>query len=157
MVVNDYNHDGNLDALLVGNSYATEVSTGRYDASIGTYLRGDGKGNFTPVAVTSSGFMVDQDAKGLASLITADGRELILAGINNGKLKVHSTNTSTKYFSPKANDAYAIIKLKTGVSYKHEFYYGSTYLSSSTRKFPLTDEIDEITVFSFSGEKRIEK
>ena len=55
VVVNDYNHDGNLDALLVGNSYATEVSTGRYDASIGLYLRGDGKGNFTVVPVTSSG------------------------------------------------------------------------------------------------------
>lgn len=157
VVVNDYNHDGNLDALLVGNSYATEVSTGRYDASIGSYLRGDGKGNFTTTSVTSSGFMIDQDAKGLSSLIAGDGRELILAGINNGKLKVHSTNTSAKYLSPKANDAYAIVKLKTGVTYKHEFYYGSSYLSNSSRKFPLTSEIVEITVHSFSGEKRIEK
>ena len=157
VVVNDYNHDGNLDALLVGNSYATEVSTGRYDASIGLYLRGDGKGNFTVVPVTSSGFMVDQDAKGLSTLIAADGKELILAGINNGKLKVHSTNSTKKYFSPSANDAYAMIKLKNGASYKHEFYYGSTYLSSSSRKLPWSDEIAEITVYSFSGEKRIAK
>jgi len=156
VVVNDYNHDGNLDALLIGNSYATEVSTGRYDASIGSYLRGDGKGNLTYVANTSSGFMVDQDAKGLSTLIAADGQQLILAGINNGKLKVHSSNTATKYFSPLANDAYAIIKLKSGASYKHEFYYGSTYLSSSSRKLPLSDEIAEIMVFGFSGEKRIE-
>jgi len=156
VVVNDYNHDGNLDALLIGNSYATEVSTGRYDASIGSFLRGDGKGNLAWVANRSSGFMVDQDAKGLSTLIAADGRELILAGINNGKLKVHSSNTETKYFSPLPNDAYAIIRLKSGASYKHEFYYGSTYLSSSSRKLLLSDAIAEIMVFSFSGEKKIE-
>jgi len=157
VVVGDYNHDGNLDALLVGNSYATEVSTGRYDASIGSFLSGDGKGNFTAAPVTSSGFMVDQDAKGLSTLIAADGKELILAGINDGKLKVHSTTTSSKYFSPLASDAYAMIKLKNGVGYKHEFYYGSTYLSSTSRKLSWSDEIAEITVYSFSGETRIVK
>ena len=37
MVSKDFNGDGNLDVLCVGNSYATEVQTGRYDAQ-GSFL-----------------------------------------------------------------------------------------------------------------------
>ncbi len=149
----DYDHDGKLDVLLVGNSYATEVSTGRYDASIGAYLQGDGKGKFKYIPVTKTGFVVDQDAKGLATLVKADGTELILAGINNGKLKVHQKNRSAKYFTPSSRDAFAAITLKNGKHYKHEFYFGSTYLSSSSRKLELSDDMAEIIVHRFSGEK----
>jgi hypothetical protein len=154
-VVEDLNGDGNLDALLVGNSYATEVSTGRYDASIGSYLQGDGKGKFALVPVTTSGFCVDQDAKGLARLVLADGSELILATINNGKMKVFHSNRSNKYFTPALDDAYAIIQLKNGTKYKHEFYFGSTYLSNSSRKLVLSNNMKEIAVYRFTGEKRI--
>ncbi len=149
----DYDHDGKLDVLLVGNSYATEVSTGRYDASTGSYLRGDGNGKFTYVPSIKTGFMVDQDAKGLATLVTANGSNLVLAGVNNGKLKVHHTNRSAKYFSPSPWDAFATITLKDGKHYKHEFYFGSTYLSSSSRKLELSDDMIEIVVHRFSGEK----
>ncbi len=157
VTVGDYDHDGNLDALLVGNSYATEVSTGRYDASIGSFLRGDGKGKFTYVSTIKTGFMVDQDAKGLASLNAADGSELILSGVNNGKLKVHRTNSTGKYYTPSANDAYAIIILKNGAQYKHEFYFGSTYLSSGSRKLILSSNVSSITVYTFAGEKKTVK
>ena len=108
-----------------------------------------------PVATTASGFMVDQDAKGLSTLITAHGSELILAGNNNGKMKIHNTNIIGKYFSPKMEDAYAIVKLKNGASYRHEFYYGSTYLSNSSRKFMLPAELSELAVYNFMGEKKI--
>jgi hypothetical protein len=149
----DYDHDGNLDVLLVGNSYATEVSTGRYDASIGSYLRSDGNGKFVYVASHKTGFMVDQDAKSLAALTGQNGSQLILAGVNNGKLKVHRTNTFAKYFSPSPADAFAVIKLKNGRNYKHEFYFGSTYLSSSSRKMEVPAGTAEIIIHRFSGEK----
>ncbi len=42
MVSRDLNNDGHLDVLMVGNSYATEVHQGRYDAFIGQALLGDG-------------------------------------------------------------------------------------------------------------------
>ena len=157
VTVGDYDHDGNLDALIVGNSYATEVSTGRYDASIGSFLRGDGKGKFTHVPTLKSGFMVDQDAKGLASLNAADGSELILSGVNNGKLKIHRANSTGKYYAPSSSDAYAIIILKNGAQYKHEFYFGSTYLSSSSRKLRLSNNVSELTVYTFAGEKKTVK
>jgi hypothetical protein len=149
----DYDHDGNLDALLVGNSYATEASTGRYDAAIGSYLRGNGKGGFTYIESRRTGFMVDQDAKSLVALTGQDGSQLIIAGINNGKLKAHRTNTSAKYFSPSPADAFAMIRLKNGKSCKHEFYFGSTYLSSSSRKLEIPEDAAEIVIHRFSGEK----
>ena len=42
----DFDGDGNLDVLMIGNLYATEVSTGRYDACIGLFFQGDSKGIF---------------------------------------------------------------------------------------------------------------
>ncbi|MBL7872296.1 MAG: VCBS repeat-containing protein [Cyclobacteriaceae bacterium] len=153
VVVEDYDRDGNLDALLIGNSYSTEVSTGRYDASIGYYLKGNGKGGFSVVASVNSGFMVDQDSKSLAKLVAADGRELILAGINNGMLKVHRSNSMGNYFIPSSDAEYADVKLKGGGSYRHEFYYGSSYLSNSSRKFRWMDDMTELTIHHTAGKK----
>lgn len=56
MLSRDINGDGNLDILAVGNNYAAEVFTGRYDALNGLYLQGDGKGNFTSVQLNRSGW-----------------------------------------------------------------------------------------------------
>jgi enediyne biosynthesis protein E4 len=154
MVPGDYNADGNLDVLMVGNSYATEVATGRYDASIGLYLQGDGKGNFVSVNVQKSGFMVDKDAKGLAKLILGDGRELILATQNNDKLKAHILNSTNKYFNAALDDSYALVKWKNGKISKHEFYFGSTYLSQSSRSLKLSDEVVSFEVYNFLGKKK---
>ncbi len=47
MTSGDFNNDGNPDVAAVGNSFSTEVQTGRYDARGSLILFGDGKGNFT--------------------------------------------------------------------------------------------------------------
>ncbi len=154
IITDDFDHDGNLDALLVGNSYSTEVSTGRYDAFIGVYLRGDGNGNFVVVPVNKSGFFVDGDAKGLAALRLNNGQQVILAANNSGNLKAHVTGKEGKYFRATRDDSYAIITLKNGKTYKHEFYYGSTYLSQSSRTITINDKIDSVIVYDFKGKKR---
>jgi hypothetical protein len=43
MVADDFDGDGNLDVLLAGNDYGTEVSVGRYDALNGLLLKGNVK------------------------------------------------------------------------------------------------------------------
>jgi hypothetical protein len=63
MLTGDYNNDGNLDVLMAGNSYSTEASTGRYDALEGLLLLGDGKGSFTSVKSSFTGFNADNDVK----------------------------------------------------------------------------------------------
>jgi len=44
ILCNDFDNDGHLDLLLAGNEYQVEVMIGRYDASYGLLLRGNGKG-----------------------------------------------------------------------------------------------------------------
>jgi hypothetical protein len=150
----DFDNDGNLDVLMIGNSYATEVSTGRYDACIGLYFRGDGKGNFASTSVQKSGFFADKDGKGLSKLILGDGHQLILAGNNNDTLTAHKLNTFKKYFRPDNDDSYALVKLKNGKTYKHEFYFGSTYLSQSSRSMEISDSISNVEVYNFLGQKK---
>lgn len=137
-LITDLNEDGNLDVLAVGNSYACEVLSGYYDAGIGNYLQGDGKGNFKSVPVTQSGFFVDGDAKSVARVISNDGRELFLVSQNRDSLKVFMKPGGTKGESAsvvrlKPDNDYAILELANGKKRKEELYWGSGYLSSSSR------------------------
>ena len=74
------------DAVLVGNFYAPEVLTGRYDAFTGLLLKGDGAGNFKALSRQESGISITGDAKGLALLKTKDNKTLLLATQNNDSL-----------------------------------------------------------------------
>ena len=154
MTVDDYDQDGDLDVLTAGNFYYPEVSIGRYDASIGLYLAGDGTGNFKPMKVSESGFFADGDAKGMAQIRTTDHKSLILVANNADRLDVFQTDSPANSFTAENQDAYAVVKLKDGRSYRQEFYYGSTYLSHTTRSFTFTDAVESVEVYDYSGNKR---
>ena len=81
MEIMDVNNDKKLDIVFVGNNYGNEVFIGRYDASNGGVLLGDGKGGFK--FYRDSGFEVPGDAKSLIRI----NNELI-AGQNRGPIKV---------------------------------------------------------------------
>jgi enediyne biosynthesis protein E4 len=136
-LITDLDEDGNLDILSVGNSYASEVLTGYYDAGIGNFLQGDGTGNFKAVPVAQSGFFVDGDAKGIAKLISSDGKQLLLVTQNRDTLKVftksgQTVNVKDAIVRIKPEHENAIIELADGKKRKVEFYLGSGYLSSSS-------------------------
>lgn len=86
IMVDDFNHDGHTDALLVGNSYASETIGGWYDASTGTLLLGDGKGNFT--ATARSGILADKEAKSITRLRRPNRSTWVLVGNNGDRLQV---------------------------------------------------------------------
>ncbi|MBL0741248.1 VCBS repeat-containing protein [Chryseolinea lacunae] len=151
MVTLDADGDGNEDVLLSGNSYATEVSTGRYDAFTGLLLKGDGHGNFNAQTIGQSGFVVDKDAKGMARLVAADNRDVIVSGVNNDALQLRVSRDAGKYLRASNRSAYALLKLKNGKTRRHEFYFGSTYLSQSSRTLRLTDDVVSFTLYDFSG------
>ncbi len=154
MVADDFNHDGFLDALMVGNLYSSEVSTGHYDASVGLYLQGDGHGNFSSMSSSASGFYADGDAKGMAELITAKGNRILLIGNNSAAMETYTVLKKQKYISIQYDDMYALITRKNGAVSKHEFYYGSTYLSQSSRKLSVPDDAISIEIFNTKGEHR---
>ncbi|WP_341294277.1 VCBS repeat-containing protein [Catalinimonas locisalis] len=134
MLSNDFNQDSYPDLLLTGNSYATEVISGPYDALKGLLLLGDGHGNFQAVSPQSSGFWVDEDAKALTHLHLSDGSELILASQNNDSLIVYEVpHNSREYHSFGQEVKDASIYFKDGRQQKIELYSGSGYLSQSGR------------------------
>jgi len=88
ILATDVNGDGQLDILGVGNNYAAEPLSGRYDAGIGVCLLGNGKGMFKAMKVTESGFFVNEDAKSLVRVKRADGKVLMVVGCNGDSVKV---------------------------------------------------------------------
>ncbi|MBC8770213.1 VCBS repeat-containing protein [Arenibacter sp. BSSL-BM3] len=88
MLLEDYNGDGHLDILAVGNLYVSEIETPRNDAGTGVLLLGDGRGGFDPMTVMESGFFANKDAKKIISVSTS-GKTWIVVGNNNEKITVH--------------------------------------------------------------------
>ncbi|HEY0769886.1 MAG TPA: VCBS repeat-containing protein, partial [Sphingobacteriaceae bacterium] len=148
-VVTDVDEDGNLDVLAVGNSYACEVLSGYYDAGIGNFLRGDGKGNFEAVSVNQSGFFVDGDAKALARLISAGGNELFVVTQNRDNLKVFARRLEASAAAESVikltpDDGYAFVELANGKKRKHELYLGTGYLSSSSNSIIKNKSVSKV-------------
>jgi hypothetical protein len=69
----DLDRDGHLDLLLGGNLYGASMYQGRYDASYGLWLRGNGKGGFAPVLPAASGLVVDGELRDLQKVRTPAG------------------------------------------------------------------------------------
>ena len=88
VVVHDFDEDGNLDLLIGGNFHVSEVETGRADASIGLLITGDGRGHFTPVDPSESGFNAHLDVRDLALARSAKGAPLIPVANNDDRMHV---------------------------------------------------------------------
>lgn len=158
MLSEDVDNDGNLDLLLVGNDYGMEPYSGRHDAFNGLCMTGDGHGNFTPLSIEKSGFFVSGDAKGLARLHTAKGEDIWVATQNNDSLVVFKKEAGApeggKWIELKPDDFCADVTLKNGSVRRLEFYYGSTFLSQSSRKIFMTEKVSKLTVTNYKGQKR---
>nr|WKN34623.1 VCBS repeat-containing protein [Tunicatimonas sp. TK19036] len=157
ILVKDVDYDGNLDILMTGNSYAPDVAIGRYDAFAGLYLKGDGRGSFSPVALSQSGFFIDSDAKSLNQLYTQTGDALILGAANADSLKayLHTIPERIRLLKPHSQDAFATFKIPGSGNRKVEFYYGSGYLSQSSRMLEIPEEAELLEIVDFEGNGRI--
>jgi hypothetical protein len=79
IVTLDVDGDGHLDVIVAGNLYDTEPNTPRADAGNGLWLKGDGRGQFTPVSPRESGFLAPLDVDGLALINTRAGKAVLVA------------------------------------------------------------------------------
>ncbi|MDO6810071.1 VCBS repeat-containing protein [Zobellia galactanivorans] len=156
IAVGDFDRDGNEDVLFTGNSYATEAATGRYDAFLGAFFKGDGE-SFESIPLEKSGFLSDFDASGLAIMDSEQGR-YVLSAQSNGPLKVFGSRPSkagSKRLTQTADVAFATVRLKNGKEYRKEFYLGSGYLSQSSRSILLNRNIQEIEITDSEGNTKI--
>lgn len=94
ILLQDFDQNGRLDALLVGNSYAPETIGGWYDASLGVVLHGTSKHLFK--ASSHSGLIADLDAKAVACLRGPRGQQWLVVVNNNAPLQLYRVAKHTK-------------------------------------------------------------
>ncbi|HEV8513217.1 MAG TPA: VCBS repeat-containing protein, partial [Cyclobacteriaceae bacterium] len=87
----DFDNDGNVDVLMGGNFYKVKPEAGRYDASYGVYLKGNGKGDFSSVKPKDSGFFVDGEVRDIQKIVIRKS-DYILVSRNNDTPLVFKIN-----------------------------------------------------------------
>lgn len=83
IVTTDFNDDGNSDILLGGNLYGVKPEMGRYDASYGTLLLGDGRGDFKVSPNKSTSLLLDGEVRDMAVVGSAKNYITIVVTRNN--------------------------------------------------------------------------
>ena len=154
MVAEDVNGDGNLDVIMNGNDYGTEVSVGRYDALNGLVLLGDGKGNFKSLSILQSGIFIPGNGKALVKFRDRVGNCLIAASQNRGSLKIFELKKNDKLIPFKLSDSYALLKLKNGQTRKVECYHGVGFLSQSAMFINADQNVAGVEIVDNKGNKR---
>jgi hypothetical protein len=154
MSVDDFDGDGNLDVIINGNDYGTELTTGRYDAFNGLMLKGDGKGNFKPLSILQSGIYIPGNGKALVKLIGAHNKYLLAASQNRDVMKVFELKKEAHPVKLQPLDMYATITYKSGKTTKQEFYYGDSFLSQSSRFINIDNAMRSVTITDNYGHTR---
>jgi hypothetical protein len=76
-------------------------------------------------------------------------------GNNSGSVQAFETWANEKVEIPiDQKDAYARIRKKDGKAYRQEFYYGSNYLSQTSRSLRVRADVTSITIYDNQGNKR---
>ena len=145
MLSYDFDHDGLLDVVMVGNDFGMELLQGRADAFNGLVLKNLGNGNFKAIELNESGFSVPGDARALTKINLANNKELILASQNKGELKVFDSKADrTKIIYPQKGETKAQIVFKNGQKRLQEFYWGHSFLSQQTNSIAMDKNIQEV-------------
>ncbi|MCB9305133.1 MAG: VCBS repeat-containing protein [Lewinellaceae bacterium] len=85
----DFDGDGHADLLLGGNYYEVQPAIGRFDASYGTFLRGDGTGQYHPVPLSESPFWLPGPVRSIERLNGPGGRKRLMVARNDGSIQVY--------------------------------------------------------------------
>lgn len=150
----DEDEHGASEWLLVGNSFAPEVGQGRYDASKGFRLQSDGRGGWS--LADAPGLAIDGDAKSLVRLRLADGRWLFLCGRNSDASLAYVMEGAEKedFIVPKQDDVALEMSYENGRTVRRELYYTAGYLSQSSRKIEVAENVVSIVFYNSKGQKR---
>jgi len=84
----DFDGDGKTDLVVAGNFSGVTPVQGRYDASYGLLLHGDGHGQFAAVDMERSGLVIEGQVRHMALLKRANGDRLIVIARNNDRLQL---------------------------------------------------------------------
>ena len=79
ILADDFNGDGKTDLLLGGNFFRAKPEMGRYDASYGTLLLGDGENGFRAAPSAVSGLKIGGEIRDLVALKSGKDRLIFVA------------------------------------------------------------------------------
>ena len=154
MIADDFDGDGNLDVLMNGNDFGTHISIGRYDALNGLLLKGDGNGGFAPLTIQQSGIYIPGNGKALVKLAGSKGNYLVAASQNRDYVKFFELNAKMHVIKTNPDDRMAVIHFKNGKIQKEEIYYGSSFLSQSSRFISANGNVSFIDITDHGGKTR---
>lgn len=149
ILINDFDYDGYFDALLVGNSKASNLTIGWYDASIGYFLKGHGDGTFTVINGTKSHFFVDSYAKSMVQIKGIRNEPWVIVANTDDSLEVfrRKFNLSTTVICKK-DALYGYLVFEDKSRQKIEFYKGSGYLSAQGNTFFPGSNVKSIQIYN---------
>ncbi len=87
----DFDKDGIKDLLLAGNNYMAEIETTRYDAGIGSFLKGKKEGDFKHISNNEIELYLDGDIRDMI-FIEQHGEQYILVTNNNARHRLYQLN-----------------------------------------------------------------
>jgi hypothetical protein len=84
----DFDRDGRADVVIGGNLHGVPPIRGRYDASYGLLLRGDGAGGLAAVDLEAGGLVIAGQVRDLELLRAAGGGRLLVVARNGDALQL---------------------------------------------------------------------
>ena len=84
----DFDGDGHTDLLIGGNFHGVTPVEGRYDASYGLLLRGDGTGGWRTVDMEVSNVVIEGQVRHMKMLRSANGSRLVMVARNDNTVQV---------------------------------------------------------------------
>ena len=149
----DVNADGYPDLVAIGNDYGTETGMGMLDGLNGLILLWDPEtGEFVPTQ--SDDFIVPGNGRSL-TVMNVDGVPTLVASENRGATRAfQAAQTGGQMISVPANAQRVRYRLGDRETVT-EVYYGSGYLSQTTRNLWLPTAAADIRVVTFNGEEAL--
>ncbi|MCB0572088.1 MAG: VCBS repeat-containing protein [Phaeodactylibacter sp.] len=154
ILADDFDSDGFIDILMVGNDHGVQPTLGRMDAMNGLFLKGDGAGHFKALSIAESGFYVPGNAKALASIFVGNQRAVITTQ-NNDVLLAFRYGPTARPFTPERDDIkVSFIGNNEEDMGTQALYYGNGFLSQSTRKVAVPEGAKKVVVTKYNGKNR---
>jgi hypothetical protein len=88
VLIEDLDGDDNADLVAAGNFFGADTKQGRYDASFGSVLIGDGRGQFEVQPAGRSRFVVRGEVRGVRLLRLRGGERAVLVARNDNTPQV---------------------------------------------------------------------
>lgn len=89
IVLADLDDDTHLDCVIAQNFYHPQRETGRMNASLGAFLKGDGEGQFKAIWPNESGLRLRDDMRSVVR-VQAKDRTLLVFAVNDGLPRVYA-------------------------------------------------------------------